>query len=97
MFGIGHLPELILILVLALIFVGPGKLPAVGAALGKSIAQFRKATSDVEEDIRSSIETPTPPRRQIQREQHYLSADGEHEQAEKVPTVESRDRTSTQG
>jgi len=74
---IGHLPELILVLVLALIFVGPGKLPAVGAALGKSIAQFKKATNDVEEGIRSSVETTTPARREIHQEQHYLTQDGE--------------------
>jgi sec-independent protein translocase protein TatA len=77
---IGHLPELILVLVLALIFVGPGKLPAVGAALGKSIAQFKKATSEVEEGIRTSIETPTP----VRREQHYLTQDGD--EVEQVTT-----------
>ncbi len=88
---IGHLPELVLVLVLALIFVGPGKLPAVGAALGKSIAQFKKATSDVEEGIRSSVETTTPTGRQVRNEQHYLTADGE--QVEKV-TTETRERVS---
>ncbi len=41
--------HLILILVIALIVVGPGKLPDVGSALGKSIKEFRKAASDVQE------------------------------------------------
>jgi len=40
--------HLILVLVVALLVLGPGKLPDVGAALGKSIREFRKATSDVE-------------------------------------------------
>lgn len=40
MFGIG-LPELLLILVIVLIFVGPKKLPSVGAALGKALREFR--------------------------------------------------------
>lgn len=41
--------HLILILAIALIVVGPGKLPDVGAALGKSIKEFRKAATDVQE------------------------------------------------
>ena len=39
--------ELILVLVLALLVVGPGKLPDVGAAIGKSLREFRRAASDV--------------------------------------------------
>ena len=39
-------PELIVILVIALLIIGPGKLPDVGSALGKSIREFRKATTD---------------------------------------------------
>jgi sec-independent protein translocase protein TatA len=50
--------HLILVLVIALIVVGPGKLPEVGAAIGKSIREFRKATSDVKEAV--SFE-PTQP------------------------------------
>ena len=41
--------ELIIVLIIALIVVGPGKLPDVGAALGKSIKEFRKAATDVKE------------------------------------------------
>jgi TatA/E family protein of Tat protein translocase len=52
-------PELILILIIALIVVGPGKLPDVGAALGKSIREFRKAAADVKDA--SSEATATPP------------------------------------
>jgi TatA/E family protein of Tat protein translocase len=42
-------PELILILIIALVLIGPGKLPDVGSALGKSIREFRKAATDVKE------------------------------------------------
>ncbi len=38
--------ELIIILVVALLVIGPGKLPDVGSALGKSIREFRKATAE---------------------------------------------------
>lgn len=41
--------ELILILVIALVVLGPGKLPDLGAAMGKTIREFRKAASDVQE------------------------------------------------
>jgi sec-independent protein translocase protein TatA len=42
MFGLGA-PELIVILVVALLIFGPGKLPEIGAALGRGIRDFRKA------------------------------------------------------
>ncbi len=41
--------ELILILVIALIIFGPGKLPDVGKALGEAIGEFRKGASEPEE------------------------------------------------
>ncbi len=44
MFGFG-MPEMIIILVLALIVVGPGKLPQLGQALGSGTRNFRKAAS----------------------------------------------------
>ena len=52
--------ELIVILVIALVILGPGKLPDVGAALGKSIREFRKASSDIQEAARVDT-TPIPP------------------------------------
>lgn len=44
MFNLG-MPELILILVIALVVFGPGKLPEVGRAVGRGIQEFRRATS----------------------------------------------------
>jgi TatA/E family protein of Tat protein translocase len=52
--------HLILILIIALLILGPGKLPDVGAALGKSIREFRKATSDIQETVRVDT-SPLPP------------------------------------
>lgn len=46
MFGIG-VPELLLILALALIVFGPGKLPDVGKAIGRGLSEFRRAAKDV--------------------------------------------------
>ena len=56
--------ELVIILVIALLILGPGKLPDVGAALGKSIREFRKASSDVQEAVNVNVDTsplPTAP------------------------------------
>ena len=50
MFGIG-LPELIIIMVIALIVIGPSKLPELAKALGKGMAEFRKATQEIKESL----------------------------------------------
>jgi sec-independent protein translocase protein TatA len=49
MFGGIGMPELIVILVIALIFFGPGKLPEVGSMIGKAIRGFKKAMDEPEE------------------------------------------------
>ena len=49
--------ELVIILVIALLILGPGKLPEVGASLGKSIREFRKASSDVQESVKVDVDT----------------------------------------
>jgi sec-independent protein translocase protein TatA len=47
MFGIG-MPELIIILVIILIIFGAGKLPEIGAGMGKAIKNFKSATNESE-------------------------------------------------
>ena len=57
--------EWIVILVIALLILGPGKLPDVAAAVGKSIREFRKASSDVQDAVRVDVNTsPMPPANQ---------------------------------
>jgi sec-independent protein translocase protein TatA len=59
MFGIG-MPELIIILVIILIIFGAGKLPEIGAGLGKAIKNFKKATTDEEKKSSEKIEQKDP-------------------------------------
>lgn len=61
MFGIG-MPELLLILGLALIVLGPKKLPELAKALGKGMAEFRRATDELKDEFRQmerDIEDPS--------------------------------------
>ena len=51
MFGIG-MPELLLILGLALIVLGPKKLPELAKTLGKGLAEFRRATDELKDEFR---------------------------------------------
>lgn len=51
MFGLG-IPELVVILVVALVFFGPGKLPEIGSALGKGIRDFKKAFDGGEDKVK---------------------------------------------
>ena len=51
--------HLVLVLAIALIVIGPGKLPSVGKALGESIREFRKATTDVKEAVGVDGAQPT--------------------------------------
>ena len=54
--------HLIIILAIALIIFGPGKLPELGAGLGKSIREFKKAMSDANKDIDVTAEVKETPK-----------------------------------
>ena len=56
MFGIG-IPELVIILVIALLIFGPGKLPEIGGALGRGIRDFKKGFDGSEDEVKKVTST----------------------------------------
>jgi len=54
MFGLG-LPEIIIIFVIALLVVGPKKLPDLGKSIGRAMAEFKKASEDFQETVRTEM------------------------------------------
>jgi sec-independent protein translocase protein TatA len=57
MFGIG-MPELIVIMVIALIVIGPQKLPDIARSLGKGLAEFKRASEDFRHNITEEAKAP---------------------------------------
>ena len=55
MFGSIGMPELIIIFVIALIIFGPRKLPELGRSLGKSLAEFKKASNELKNTLEEEI------------------------------------------
>src|SRR5919106_4501370 len=69
MFGLG-VPELIFILLLALLIFGPKKLPEIGRTLGRGMSEFRKASNELTRTLNVELaldETPAPPPVQMNR------------------------------
>jgi len=56
MFGIG-MQELLVIAVVALLIVGPKKLPDLAKTLGRSLSEFRKTADDLTDDLKGAVKT----------------------------------------
>ncbi len=57
--------ELMIVLLIALVIVGPGKLPEVARGLGKAFSDFKKVTSGVQKDIEEAMRFDEPPPKSI--------------------------------
>lgn len=56
-FGL-HPAYLIILLAIVLIIFGPGKLPELGGAVGRGIREFRKASNEITDEVKSQINQP---------------------------------------
>ncbi len=85
MFGIG-MPELLLILALALIVLGPKKLPELARALGKGMAEFRRATDELKDEFRQlENEPPEPSAQAAQKDDPLLTQQADVSVASATP------------
>jgi TatA/E family protein of Tat protein translocase len=68
------MPELIIILVIALIIFGPRKLPELGRSLGKSIGEFRKASNELKSTLEEEIRLEEQKEQRAKMEAEQASA-----------------------
>src|SRR5262245_5457916 len=94
MFGSIGMPELIIILVIALIIFGPRKLPELGKSLGRSLNEFKKASQDlqntleqeikIEEEKEKEKETQARPKPAADAERPHFGDEADHHQDQTV-------------
>lgn len=82
MFG-GHLIEVIIVLVIALVFLGPKRLPEAGSSIGKAIREFRHETQGEADEAPDSVEEAQP----SQGARRLSQPDGDSTHAEAQPVA----------
>ena len=97
MFGPIGMPELLIILTLALIIFGPRKLPELGRSLGKSLGEFKRASNELrntlDEEIRLEEERSTRPARPAAETPRVAATDASDVTEETDLTEETPDQT----
>jgi sec-independent protein translocase protein TatA len=68
MFGPIGMPELIIILVIALIIFGPRKLPELGKSLGRSLNEFKRASTELQNTLEQEIKLEEQKERQVKEQ-----------------------------
>lgn len=109
MFGIG-MPEMILILAIALIVIGPKKLPDLAKALGRAMGEFKKATREFKEtieintdlqDVKKAFDDMNPDFRSTfsveEETENRTEDDREPDPEEKPPEDTSADKSPREG
>lgn len=86
MFGIGT-TELLVILVVALIVIGPSKLPDVMRTIGKGLAEFRRVSTDVKSTLETEVRRAEEKQRQEETKKELFPENGAAK-AEKAPETD---------
>ncbi len=73
MFGSIGMPELIIILVIALIIFGPRKLPELGKSLGRSLNEFKRASTDLQNTLEQEIRLEEQKEKQVKEREDVSS------------------------
>ena len=85
MFGLGTW-EILMILIVALVFIGPSKLPSLARSMGKGMRDMRRAMAGFEDEVRQASTIPEPNTPQSQN----TDEDTLEEPAHRVPRAEAR-------
>jgi sec-independent protein translocase protein TatA len=99
MFGSIGMPELIIILVIALIIFGPRKLPELGKSLGRSLNEFKKASTDLQNTLEQEIkieeqkETAAKAKEEEKTADAVFDADKNNDDQNTAPPRETVSRT----
>jgi sec-independent protein translocase protein TatA len=93
MFGIG-MPEMIIILAIALIVIGPHKLPELAKSLGKGLAEFKKASEGFQQSVKDEVskheDVAKEPSLQAKEASATLEPHAESGTAEEVKSAEKK-------
>ncbi len=98
MFGIG-MPEMIVILVIALVVIGPAKLPEIARSIGRGYAEFSKSMRSVQRDFNTMTAELEEEKDIIKNPMKTLGkvvedSFGEEEEQKKEPSADTQDKTT---
>ena len=95
MFGSVGVPELIIIFTIALIIFGPRKLPELGKSLGKSLAEFKRASNELKSTLEEEIRIESEKQLAFVQKDAGVKLEGHHEFTVASGRIDSGDVTVT--